>query len=137
MFLDYFALLMLFLSITAIVYLFIYIHDLPYMTAKARNHPNQEAIHYACWLSLFTLHAIWPFIYIWAVVKKTPYPIEVINSGTGLTSNAPDLTTHGKEKTSHATDNTNNGADLKVAIEHLQSRVKDLEQALKNRSHNA
>jgi len=68
--LEYVALALLLLSITALFYLFIFIHDLPYRTAKQRNHPQQEAIHYACWLSLFTLHAIWPFVYLWAVMDQ-------------------------------------------------------------------
>jgi hypothetical protein len=34
--------------------------------AKARNHPDQDAIHAGGWISLFTLHAIWPFLWIWA-----------------------------------------------------------------------
>jgi hypothetical protein len=69
--LEYVALAFLLLSITALFYLFIFIHDLPYRTAKKRNHPQQEAIHYACWLSLFTLHAIWPLVYLWAVMDHS------------------------------------------------------------------
>ena len=46
----------------------IYLHDLPYMAAKRRNHPHLEVIHVACWLSMFTLHALWPLIYIWALL---------------------------------------------------------------------
>jgi hypothetical protein len=68
--LEYVALALLLLSITALFYLFIFIHDLPYRTARQRNHPQQEAIHYACWLSLFTLHAIWPLVYMWAVMDQ-------------------------------------------------------------------
>ena len=55
-----------------VFYTFIYIHDLPHSIAKKRNHPQQEAIHVAGWLSLFTFHAIWPVIYIWAVTKVDP-----------------------------------------------------------------
>ncbi len=67
MFLNYLALFMVLCSLTAIFYLFIYIHELPYEAAKHRNHPQQDAIYIACWLSLFTLHAIWPIVFIWAV----------------------------------------------------------------------
>jgi hypothetical protein len=74
MFLDYFALGLLCLSITAIFYLFIYIHDLPHKIAQQRDHPHEEAIHVACWLSLFTLHAMWPLVFTWAVShKKQPH----------------------------------------------------------------
>jgi len=72
MFLDYFALVVLLLGLVAVFYTFIYIHDIPYEIAKHRNHPQKEAIHVAGWLSLFTLHAIWPIVFIWAVSKQDP-----------------------------------------------------------------
>jgi hypothetical protein len=68
MFLDYLSLIILLVGLTLTFYAFIYIHDLPHKIAKKRHHPHEEAIHVACWLSLFTLHAMWPFIYIWAVM---------------------------------------------------------------------
>ena len=72
MILSYVALALLIVMIIVIVYAFIWIHDIPYMLAKKRNHPNLHAIHIACWLSLFTLHAIWPIVFIWAVSKQGP-----------------------------------------------------------------
>ena len=66
MFLDYLSLFILLAGLTLTFYAFIYIHDLPHKIAKKRHHPQEEAIHVACWLSLLTLHAMWPFIYIWA-----------------------------------------------------------------------
>ena len=77
MFLDYLALVILLLGLTAVFYTFIYIHDIPYDIAKHRNHPQAEAIHVAGWLSLFTLHAIWPIIFIWAVSKQGPVKVAV------------------------------------------------------------
>lgn len=74
MFLDYLALFLLLLSLTVVFYTFIYIHDLPHKIAKEREHPHEEAIHVACWLSLFTLHAMWPLVFTWAVShKKQPH----------------------------------------------------------------
>jgi hypothetical protein len=75
--LEYLALGMLCLSVTAIFYIFIFIHDLPHRMAKKRNHPQQEAIHYACWLSLFTLHAIWPLVFLWSVSNRDPIRVSV------------------------------------------------------------
>ena len=72
MFLDYLALFLLLLSLTVVFYGFIYIHDLPHKIAKEREHPHEEAIHVACWLSLFTLHAMWPLVFTWAVSHKKP-----------------------------------------------------------------
>lgn len=85
MFLDYFALFLLLLSLTAVFYLFIYIHDLPHKIAEAREHPHEEAIHVACWLSLFTLHAIWPIVFIWAVSHKKGQPHLSLVSAGGAT----------------------------------------------------
>jgi hypothetical protein len=72
LFLDYLALIILLVGLVLVFYTFIYIHDLPHEIAKKRKHPHEEAIHVACWLSLFTLHAIWPIVYIWAVSHKKP-----------------------------------------------------------------
>jgi Na+/H+ antiporter NhaD/arsenite permease-like protein len=75
MFLDYFSLFLLLLSLTMVFFLFIYIHDLPHKVAKQREHPHEEAIHIACWLSLITLHAMWPLVFTWAVShKKQTHP---------------------------------------------------------------
>ena len=69
MFLNYLSLCILLAGLILVFYGFIYIHDLPYKIAKKRNHPQMEAIHVAGWLSLFTLHALWPIVYIWSVTK--------------------------------------------------------------------
>src|SRR5687768_16185212 len=66
---EYVCLAILLCGLTLTFYAFIYIHDIPYEIAKHRNHPQTEAIHAACWLSLFTLHAIWPIVFIWAISK--------------------------------------------------------------------
>jgi len=68
--LDYIALgLLIFVSIT-IFYGIIAIHDIPYEIAVHRNHPQQDAIHVAGWVSLFTLHVLWPFLWIWATLYR-------------------------------------------------------------------
>lgn len=70
MFLDYFALVLLFFVAAVIFYGIIAIHDIPNEIARHRNHPQQDAIHVAGWISLFTLHAIWPFLWIWATLYR-------------------------------------------------------------------
>jgi len=68
--LDYFALgILVFVGIT-LFYGIIAIHDIPYEIAKHRNHPQQDAIHVAGWISLFTLHILWPFLWIWATLYR-------------------------------------------------------------------
>lgn len=85
-FLSYFALGIIIFVVLILAYGMIAIHDIPYHIAQKRNHPHQDAIHTAGWVSLFTLHAIWPFLWIWATsyhpeggyagrpVVKTPKP---------------------------------------------------------------
>ena len=68
--LDYISLgILIFVGIT-IFYGIIAIHDIPYEIAKHRNHPQQDAIHVAGWVSLFTLHVLWPFLWIWATLYR-------------------------------------------------------------------
>lgn len=77
MFLDYLALGITLMGLTLVFYTFIYIHDIPYQIAKKRNHPQTEAIHLACWLSLFTLHAMWPIVFVWAMMKPKPIAVSI------------------------------------------------------------
>ncbi|MCU6668389.1 DUF3302 domain-containing protein [Enterobacteriaceae bacterium H4N4] len=70
MFLNYFALGVLVFVFLVLFYGIIAIHDIPYNMAKKRNHPHADAIHTAGWISLFTLHAIWPFLWIWATLYQ-------------------------------------------------------------------
>ena len=83
---DYLALFLLMLSITAVFYVFIYIHDLPHKIAKEREHPHEEAIHVAEWLALFTLEALWPLVFMWAVSHKKGEAARVIVSADGQKS---------------------------------------------------
>ncbi len=71
--LSYFALVVLVFVILTLAYGMIAIHDIPYHMAVARNHPHQDAIHAGGWISLFTLHAIWPFLWIWATAYHPVY----------------------------------------------------------------
>jgi hypothetical protein len=68
--LEYIALGLSITMSTFIIFLIIYIHDIPYEIAKKRGHPHQDAIHIAGWVSLFVLHTIWPFLWIWAHLYK-------------------------------------------------------------------
>jgi len=68
--LDYFALGILIFTGLTLFYGIIAIHDIPYEIAKRRNHPHQDAIHVTGWISLFTLHVLWPFLWIWATLYR-------------------------------------------------------------------
>ena len=69
-FLNYFALGLLFFVVIVLVYGMIAIHDIPAKIAHARHHPHADAIHAAGWISLFLLHVLWPFLWIWAMMYK-------------------------------------------------------------------
>ncbi|HVL00044.1 MAG TPA: DUF3302 domain-containing protein [Dongiaceae bacterium] len=68
--LEYVALGILIFAAVVLFYGVIVIHDIPYDIAKHRNHPHQDAIHVAGWVSLLTLHVIWPFLWIWATLYR-------------------------------------------------------------------
>ena len=98
------------LSLILVIFVFlvlfygiIIIHDIPYEIAKGRNHPHQDAIHVAGWVSLFTLHVIWPFLWIWSMLYSPEH-------GWGMSETS-----------------TANHAALKQ-IQSLQDRVEKLEQ---------
>lgn len=68
--LDYFALGLLIFVGLVLFYGIIVIHVIPCEIAKHRNHPHQDSIHTAGWVSMFTLHALWPFLWIWAMLYR-------------------------------------------------------------------
>ena len=118
MVLSYVALAMLIVVITILVYAFIWVHDIPYMLAKKRNHPNLHAIHIACWLSLFTLHALWPFVFLWAIMQKPRLEVIVVDGDVGGTGRASDA----KDALDAA-----DAATLRRAVAELQQRLDKLE----------
>ena len=68
---------------------------IPYKIAVDRNHPHQDAIRFAGWVSLFTLHAIWPLLYAWsaayresAASKIAPRFAEINNEDTAINDKA-------------------------------------------------
>src|ERR1700746_1253589 len=69
-FLNYFALGLLFFVVIVLVYGIIAIHDIPARIARKRHHPHEDAIHAAGWISLFMLHVLWPFLWIWAMAYR-------------------------------------------------------------------
>ena len=109
MVLDYIALAVMIVVFLILVYAAIYIHDIPYEMAVKRNHPHQDAIHVGGWLSLFTLHAIWPFLWIWATLYKpgVGYGLGAGDSGAAITDAELD--------------------ELKRTINALQARVESID----------
>ncbi len=54
---------------------FWYVHILPDTIAKRREHPQRDAIHALCILSLFVGGLLWPLAYLWAYTRPTMYKI--------------------------------------------------------------
>jgi hypothetical protein len=113
MFLEYLALGLLLLVVTGVFYVFMYIHDIPYELAEKRHHPQKDAIYWGCWLSLFTLHVLWPFIFLWAVSK--PAKIELAGGGSS------DDDSDGKSAKTEI-------KQLREQVTALQSRIAAIEQ---------
>jgi ABC-type anion transport system duplicated permease subunit len=65
--LDYLALALLLAVVVILAITIVALFDLPYRIATRRNHPQRDAIHAACWLSLFTAGILWPIAFIWAL----------------------------------------------------------------------
>jgi len=64
--------------------------DIPHQIAVERSHPHQDAIYFAGWVSLFTLHAIWPLLWVWsAAYREDPVPrFAEINEDTAINDKA-------------------------------------------------
>jgi hypothetical protein len=105
--LDYVALVLLFVIIGLVIYGIVAVYGIPYEIAKARNHPHQDAIGAATWVSLFTLGALWPFLWIWALAYRP-------DRGWGFAKAAP-------------------GSDVAGDLAALEHRVASLESRAKKR----
>ena len=103
--LDYVALGVLIFAAVVLFYGIIVLHDIPYEIAVHRNHPHQDAIHAAGWVSLFTLHALWPFLWIWAMLYRE-------DRGWGFD--------HGKSGAAQDADLAKQLAELRQRIEQLE-----------------
>jgi Protein of unknown function (DUF3302) len=81
------------LVFTAVSLMFgaIAIVGIPHQIAVERSHPHQDAIYLAGWVSLFTLHTIWPLLWVWsAAYREKPLPKFVeINEDTAINDKAP------------------------------------------------
>ncbi len=129
--LDYLALG--FLAFTAVSLLFgaIAILGMPYKIAADRNHPHQDAIYYAGWVSLFTLHAIWPLLWIWSTVyREDPSPrFSQMNEDTAINDKeaAQEIDAYGGQQDSDITDSV---TLLRHKFEVHDDRIKRIEQAI-------
>lgn len=127
--LDYIALGVLIFVVLTIIYGGMYIHDIPYQMAKKRNHPHKDAIHTACWVSLFLLHVIWPFLWIWASLYKPDVGWNLNNTPTPSDSNSDEQEVEKEEISSD--EEIESDINLKDEIQLLEQRISILEDRLK------
>jgi Protein of unknown function (DUF3302) len=78
---EYLCLGILCLGLTMLIYGLVWLHGIPHRIAEANNHPHKRTIHVACWLSVFTLHAIWPLVYLWAIMPRQALGVKVEGAG--------------------------------------------------------
>lgn len=57
------------------IVLFWLVHVLPEKIAEKRHHPQKDAIHTLCLLSLVFGGLLWPFAWLWAYMKPVGYQI--------------------------------------------------------------
>ncbi|MCD6212159.1 MAG: DUF3302 domain-containing protein [Sulfurovum sp.] len=113
MFYDYTALFLNFFIWISLFYALIALTNIPYNIAVKRNHPQQDAIMIAGWVSLFTLQLLWPLIMIWATLYRE-------DRGWGTKS----LSASSEDKINSTEDETK---VLKEKIAQLESRFNKLE----------
>lgn len=68
--LTYVALGILIFVVVVLAFAAIAAATVPHAIARARNHPHQDAIGAAGWISLLTLHAIWPIVWVWSLAWR-------------------------------------------------------------------
>lgn len=57
------------------IYLFWMVHIMPEKIAHDRQHPQKDAIHTLCVLSLFFGGLLWPLAWLWAYSKPVMYKL--------------------------------------------------------------
>jgi hypothetical protein len=123
--LNYIALVLLIFVALFLFYAIIAIHDIPYEIARKRKHPHQDAIHVAGWISLLTLHVIWPFLWIWATLYREDRGWGMAQTGTL----ADDL-----KATAASASEEVEGNELGTQLALLTNRLAELEARLERES---
>jgi hypothetical protein len=70
---DFIAWVVLAVVPVAGIYVFWALHILPEKVARKKQHPQKEAIHALCLLSLFFGGLLWPLAWLWAHTKPVFY----------------------------------------------------------------
>ena len=66
--LDIFAWIVLLILVASAVAMIVIAGSLPGHIARTRNHPQEQAVRMAGWITLFLALPLWPVVLIWAYV---------------------------------------------------------------------
>ena len=106
---------------------------IPHRTAMACNHPHQDAIYFAGWVSLFTLHLFWPFLWVWSAAYREDSQTRfgLINEDTAINDKAlVETAPVNLEIVPDDTDITDSVALLGHRYEVLDDRIERIENAI-------
>ncbi|MCG6889172.1 MAG: DUF3302 domain-containing protein [Gammaproteobacteria bacterium] len=131
--LEYVALGFLIFMAISLLFGAIAIVGIPHGIAVERDHPHQDAIYYAGWVSLFTLHAAWPLLWVWAAAyREDSRPKFVqINENTAINDKAPAEQVDDHEADADITDSI---TLLRHRFEVLKDRIERIENAIMSAS---
>ena len=131
--LNYLALGILIFTAISLLFGAIAILDIPHKIAVERNHPQQDAIYYAGWVSLFSLHAIWPLLWIWsAVYREEPGPrFSRFDEDTAINDKTAEAASDANANAGLAEEDiTDSVALLRHKFEVLDDRIERIENAI-------
>ena len=131
--LDYLALGILIFTAISLLFGAIAILDIPHKIAVERNHPHQDAIYYAGWVSLFTLHAIWPLLWIWSAVyrEESGSRFSRIDEDSAINDKAAEAANDANADVGQAEEDiTDSVALLRHKFEVLDDRIERIEKAI-------
>ena len=80
-FFDVFAWIVLLLLVATGVGVIVLLGIWPAKVARARNHPQAEAIAIGSWLTLFLGFVLWPLVAIWAYMKPVQGGVGALGDG--------------------------------------------------------
>jgi len=131
--LDYLALGILIFTAISLLFGAIAILDIPHKIAIERNHPHQDAIYYAGWVSLFTLHAIWPLLWIWSAVyrEESGSRVSQIDEDSAINDEVDEAANDANADVGLADEDiTDSVALLRHKFEVLDDRIERIEKAI-------
>jgi hypothetical protein len=131
--LEYVALGILLFMAISLLFGAIAMVGIPHGIAVERDHPHQDAIYYAGWVSLFTLHAAWPLLWVWAAAYREDRrpKFTQINEDTAVNDKTPAVQVDDHEAEADITDSI---TLLRHRFDVLKDRIERIEKAIMSAS---